>query len=391
IPGYTALPITARTGFQSPVGLTLSSQQFGSPGARIFRVVTPPANGTLNATVGAAIASASVTYTPKPGFSGIDSFEYVAEDSTSSYPRNPRAAATTIQVGPNPSPGGPTVAVSAISGAPAALIVGTSAQLSASVLNGSRGVAWSVNGVAGGNATAGTITSGGLYVAPASVPRGGKVTVRATSIDDPSEFAEKSITIVPRPDSKPKPGAKHAISEPRVVVTKGRTILTTQAKVAGSFTVVARYLRPGKKARVIGRCKAARKAGRTLRCTLRYSKKLNRKYIQLVVTFRPKSGQRVMRRVGPTKLGALRFAVAKRGALKGRRVTVRTKTLRTGRVVMVLRHRNKVVRRCVVSRLAGQVATCRVTLGRRQSAKNLRATATLRSEDGLRVTTRGRP
>ena len=40
---------------------------------------------------------------------------------------------------------------------------------------------------------------------------------------------------------------------------------------------------------------------------------------------------------------------------------------------------------------AGQVATCRVTLGRRQSAKNLRATATLRSEDGLRVTTRGRP
>ena len=34
------------------------------------------------------------------------------------------------------------------------------------------GVTWSVNGVVGGSATVGTITTGGAYTAPASVPSG---------------------------------------------------------------------------------------------------------------------------------------------------------------------------------------------------------------------------
>ncbi len=55
-------------------------------------------------------------------------------------------------------------------------------------------VTWSVNGVSGGNTSVGTITSKGLYTAPASVPANNVVTVKATS--SPSGiFGGSSVTI----------------------------------------------------------------------------------------------------------------------------------------------------------------------------------------------------
>ena len=47
--------------------------------------------------------------------------------------------------------------------------------------SGSSEVNWSVNGVAGGNATFGTINNTGLYTAPAVVPTAPSITVTATS------------------------------------------------------------------------------------------------------------------------------------------------------------------------------------------------------------------
>lgn len=52
-------------------------------------------------------------------------------------------------------------------------------QFKATLSSGSGTVAWQVNGIAGGNATVGTISSTGLYTAPAAVPAPTTVTVSA--------------------------------------------------------------------------------------------------------------------------------------------------------------------------------------------------------------------
>jgi hypothetical protein len=52
-----------------------------------------------------------------------------------------------------------------------------------------------VNGVAGGNATVGTVSSSGLYTAPAAVPGSG-VTVTATSVADPTRSASANVTVL---------------------------------------------------------------------------------------------------------------------------------------------------------------------------------------------------
>jgi serine protease len=56
-------------------------------------------------------------------------------------------------------------------------------------------VTWSVNGVAGGNATVGMISAAGLYTAPAAVPTPATVTVTATSAADTTKSASAQVTI----------------------------------------------------------------------------------------------------------------------------------------------------------------------------------------------------
>lgn len=67
---------------------------------------------------------------------------------------------------------------------------------SASVANSTiRTVTWSVNGVVGGNTTVGTISTAGLYAAPATVPVPNVVKIRATSTVAPNPFAEAAMTL----------------------------------------------------------------------------------------------------------------------------------------------------------------------------------------------------
>lgn len=58
-------------------------------------------------------------------------------------------------------------------------------------------VAWSVNEIAGGDATVGTITSTGLYTAPAAVPSPATVSVKATSAANSAQSASAQVTITP--------------------------------------------------------------------------------------------------------------------------------------------------------------------------------------------------
>jgi hypothetical protein len=58
-------------------------------------------------------------------------------------------------------------------------------------------VTWQVNGVAGGSATTGTISAGGVYTAPSTVPSPAAVTVAAVSNADTTKTASAQVTVTP--------------------------------------------------------------------------------------------------------------------------------------------------------------------------------------------------
>jgi len=89
-----------------------------------------------------------------------------------------------------------TVVTVAVSPTSASLKTGQTQSFSASVTGSSNtAVTWSVNGIAGGNATVGTVSSAGLYTAPSAVPSPNTVTVRATSAASSTASATASVTI----------------------------------------------------------------------------------------------------------------------------------------------------------------------------------------------------
>jgi len=178
-----------------PAQVTLTAASVGTSTNPKFKIVSGPAHGTLSQVAGQPFDSAQLTYTPSNGFTGSDTFTYVAFDANSEFPRTPTVA-TVVLTGVAPVP---TVA---ISGAPASMLTGTSIQLTASVTADPPSVQWRVNGVLGGTTATGTITSAGLYTAPATPPAGGSVTIRATSASAQSEV---SIRIDPQPAPLPAP------------------------------------------------------------------------------------------------------------------------------------------------------------------------------------------
>ena len=83
-----------------------------------------------------------------------------------------------------------------ISPAAVTLAVNTTQQFNASVAGtANTGLTWSVNGIAGGDSTVGTVSSSGLYQAPSAVPAPSTVTVTATSQADVTESASATVTI----------------------------------------------------------------------------------------------------------------------------------------------------------------------------------------------------
>jgi len=74
--------------------------------------------------------------------------------------------------------------------------VGASQTFTATVANAaSTAVIWSVDGIAGGNASLGTISANGVYTAPASVPSPSSVTITAASALDSTKSASATTTV----------------------------------------------------------------------------------------------------------------------------------------------------------------------------------------------------
>src|SRR5436305_1076821 len=84
-----------------------------------------------------------------------------------------------------------------ISPTSATVATGGTQQFTATVNTSNTAVTWQVNGVTGGNATVGTISSSGLYTAPATVQSTTTVTVTAVSQADPTKSASAQVTITP--------------------------------------------------------------------------------------------------------------------------------------------------------------------------------------------------
>jgi hypothetical protein len=133
-----------------------------------------------------------------------------------------------VQVQGNSSqPGSPSGITVTISPTAQNVVVNQTQQFTATVAGGSNtAVTWSVNDIAGGNTTLGTISSAGLYTAPASVPASNPVTVKATSVGDSTQFFSATVTVTASPITV-------VISPPSATVAKTKTQQFT-ATVTGS-------------------------------------------------------------------------------------------------------------------------------------------------------------
>jgi hypothetical protein len=80
---------------------------------------------------------------------------------------------------------------------PANVRAGSSQQFTATVTGTTNsGVTWSVNNIAGGNSSNGTIDSSGNYAAPATLPSPDTITIQASSSADPSASGSSNVTLL---------------------------------------------------------------------------------------------------------------------------------------------------------------------------------------------------
>jgi hypothetical protein len=148
--------------------------------------------------------------------------------------------ATVLEVDPNSGAAiqsGVTVSVS-----PAFATVRTtrSQVFTATVTGAPNTVAWSVNGITGGDAVVGAIDSAGTYTAPTAVPNPAVVTVRATSTTAPTASGSSAVTIIPLPgiasvSPSPVPAGAFTLSVAGVGFVGGSVVSFDGAALSTTF------------------------------------------------------------------------------------------------------------------------------------------------------------
>jgi hypothetical protein len=97
---------------------------------------------------------------------------------------------------PQPPPPPPPAITVSVTPTSASVLIGEPKNFAATVGNSeNKSVVWSVNDVPGGNSTFGTVDANGVYLSPGILPLSGNVTVRASSVADPSKNASASVHI----------------------------------------------------------------------------------------------------------------------------------------------------------------------------------------------------
>lgn len=125
-----------------------------------------------------------------------------------------------------------------INGTNSPVITGTSSQFTATLTEVSGPVQWSVNGVAGGNSTLGTITSAGLYKAPATVPNPNTLTIGAAAM---GVSATKAITVT-RPKAKINSWNPYSLSTGPFTMTVSGTFTPDAFVTIGNLATTTTYV-----------------------------------------------------------------------------------------------------------------------------------------------------
>jgi uncharacterized protein (DUF1800 family) len=113
--------------------------------------------------------------------------------------------------------------------------LGATAQLTASVTNeSSTAVTWQVDGITGGSAAVGTISSTGLYTPPATIPSTNPVTITAASVAAPSVIGAATETVW-----NPLPAVTSAVVSQNYGATSGLLTVNGTGFVTGAQIQVA--------------------------------------------------------------------------------------------------------------------------------------------------------
>jgi hypothetical protein len=158
----TVYPATASVPADAHTQVQFSAFFASQPSATFTWSVSGGAsNGTINASTG--------LYTPPSSVPSPATVTITATDTTATSENG----ISTITL----------VAMQGVTVSPAALAVpaGSSATFSAAAGGNPVTPTWQVNGIAGGNASIGTITNAGVYTAPLTPPSGGSVTITAVN------------------------------------------------------------------------------------------------------------------------------------------------------------------------------------------------------------------
>ncbi len=166
---------------------------------------SPVSGGLTLSITGAATSKASVT-APSCGVGtvALTVTDDAGRTDTANVVITPGSATTSAPAAAGQSACSTTAPAVTVAVCPASDSVqtGRTATLTATLANTTNSaVTWEVNGVAGGNATVGTITSAGVYSAPASVPSPASVTITAVSAADASATGSAQLTITAPPGS----------------------------------------------------------------------------------------------------------------------------------------------------------------------------------------------
>jgi hypothetical protein len=139
-------------------------------------------------------------------------------------------------IAPPPTPPAPVVSVT-LSGA-ASVMLGNSSKYAAMVTGSTNtGVIWTVNGIQGGGAAVGTISTSGVYKAPAKQPQPSTVKITATSAADNSKAQTLAVAITTPPPAPSSPTVTLSLSGPSSV-TLGATGQFKAAVTGGTNTAV---------------------------------------------------------------------------------------------------------------------------------------------------------
>jgi len=186
-PAVTVATSPASVSTSTGSTVNINATVAGSTNTAVTWTVDGVANG--NATVGTLAGTGNtVTYTA-PGAAGTHQVQAVSA-------ANPATSAATAVTVLAPAPA-PVVSV-AVSPASATVNAGATAAVTAAVSGSTNtAVTWTVDGVANGNATTGTITGSGNAVVYNAPTVGGSHTVVATSAASASATAAMAVTVKP--------------------------------------------------------------------------------------------------------------------------------------------------------------------------------------------------